>query len=109
MPGPPWGPNDQRHQVDLPETVKELADRFGFSIRDIQRHLKTLCDLGWLKRRLGQKQYKRRYWYLRRHADPFTRPSLVRFETCLIAQGMTTSGPVLLVPGEDTRDMGASG
>ena len=55
------------------KTMKELADRFGFSIRDIQRHLKTLCDLGWLKReQLERKQYKRRYWYTYGDTDPFT-------------------------------------
>ena len=55
------------------KTMKELADKFGFSIRDIQRHLKTLCDLGWLKReQLERKQYKRRYWYTYGDTDPFT-------------------------------------
>ena len=52
--------------------MQELADKFGFSIRDIQRHLKTLCDLGWLKReQLEAKQYKRRYWYTFGEVDPF--------------------------------------
>ena len=55
------------------KTMKELSDRFGFSIRDIQRHLKKLCDLGWLKReQLERKQYKRRYWYTYGDTDPFT-------------------------------------
>ena len=46
------------------KTMQELADRFGFSVRDIQRHLKRLVELGWLKReQLEAKQYKRRYWY----------------------------------------------
>ena len=43
-----FGGNDQRHQVDY-KKMRELSDRFGFSVRDIQRHLKKLCT-GWLKR-----------------------------------------------------------
>ena len=54
------------------KTMQELADRFGFSVRDIQRQLKRLVELGWLKRKqLEAKQYKRRYWYTFGEVDPF--------------------------------------
>ena len=56
------------------KTMQELADRFGFSVRDIQRHLKKLCDLGWLKReRLdAKKNWDQTYWYAYGDTDPFT-------------------------------------
>ena len=54
--------------------MQELADRFGFSVRDIQRHLKKLCDLGWLKRerKKAKKNWDQTYWYAFGEVDPFT-------------------------------------
>ena len=56
------------------KTMQDLADRFGFSVRDIQRHLKRLVDLGWLKReRLdAKKDWDQTYWYSYGETDPFT-------------------------------------
>ena len=54
--------------------MQELADRFGFSVRDIQRHLKKLCDLGWLKRerKKAERKQDQTYWYAFGEVDPFT-------------------------------------
>ena len=56
------------------KTMQELADRFGFSVRDIQRHLKKLCDLGWLRRekKKASKNWDQTYWYTFGEVDPFT-------------------------------------
>lgn len=56
------------------KTMSELSERFGFSVRDIQRHLKRLVDLGWLKReRLdAKKDWDQTYWYSYGEVDPFT-------------------------------------
>ena len=55
------------------KTMQELSDRFGFSVRDIQRHLKKLCDLGWLKRekKKASKNWDQTYWYAFGDVDPY--------------------------------------
>ena len=86
------------------KTMQDLADGFGFSVRDIQRHLKTLCDLGWLKReQLEQAVHAPVLVHLRRHRSVHRGQVLSGSRAWPDGQGTTRRAGSSLVPGEDTR------
>ena len=80
------------------KTMQDLADRFGFSVRDIQRHLKKLWSTsagsnvsGWMQRRIGTRPIGTATG--KRIHSP--RPSLVRFESGKVAALRAAVRPVL--------------